>query len=482
MLPENTNPCPGPRLTADRRQFLSDAALGFGSLAFAALGAGESTAARPSRGVNPLAPRDPHFDPAATSVIFLFMAGGPSQIETFDPKPLLNELHGKPVPESLGPIKTQRTTEKSLLLGCKRTFQPQGESGLVMSDLFPQLASCADDIAVVRSLHADSIVHAPALYQMNSGRTLMGHPSMGAWVTYGLGSENENLPGYVVMLDPDGTLVGGPPCWGAGYFSPVYQGTLFRPGPVPVLDLLPSDGRTRRRQRNSLDLMNRLNELRRRPGDQQLLSRLATYELAYRMQSHAPEAVDISDETRETEELYGLDDPRTEEFGTRCLLARRLVERGVRFVQLYAGGGPGNLTWDGHGDIEENHLRMAGQSDKPVAGLLKDLKRRGLLEKTLVIWGGEFGRTPMSQGETGRDHSPFGFSMWLAGGGIQGGRMVGQTDEIGLRAVENPYHVRDLHATILHQLGLDQEELTFLHNGREEMLTDIGGQLIEGIL
>ena len=482
MRSENTQTCPGPRLTADRRQFLTDSALGFGSLAFTALGGGESIAARPFGGVNPLAPRSPHFDPAATSVIFLFMAGGPSQVETFDPKPLLNKLHRMPVPASLGPVKTQQTTEKSLLLGCKRTFRPHGESGLVMSDLFPHLADCADDIAVVRSLHADSIVHAPALYQMNSGRTLMGHPSMGAWVTYGLGSENENLPGYVVMLDPDGTLVGGPPCWGAGYFPPVYQGTLFRPGPVPVLDLLPSDGRTRRRQRSSLDLMNRLNQLRRRPGDEQLLSRLATYELAYRMQSHAPEAVDISSETRETQDLYGLDDPRTEEFATRCLLARRLVERGVRFVQLYAGGGPGNLTWDGHGDIEENHLRMAGQSDKPVAGLLKDLKRRGLLKKTLVIWGGEFGRTPMSQGETGRDHSPFGFSMWLAGGGIQGGRMVGQTDEIGLRAVEQPYHVRDLHATILHQLGLEQDELTFLHNGREEMLTDIGGQLIEGIL
>jgi hypothetical protein len=428
-----------------------------------------------------LKPRQPHFEPKAKSVIHLFMNGGPSQMDLFDPKPELDKRHGESYFEKIAG-EVENPGAAGALMRCPFKFSRHGESGTWVSDVMPHLATCVDRIAILKSMYTVNLTHEPALFIIHGGGMVPGLPSMGAWVTYGLGSENENLPGYVVMLDPDGTLVGGPPCWGAGYFPPVYQGTLFRPGPVPVLDLLPSDGRTRRRQRSSLDLMNRLNELRRRPGDEQLLSRLATYELAYRMQSHAPEAVDISDETRETEELYGLDDPRTEEFGTRCLLARRLVERGVRFVQLYCGGGPGNLTWDGHGDIEENHLRMAGQSDKPVAGLLKDLKRRGLLEKTLVIWGGEFGRTPMSQGETGRDHSPFGFSMWLAGGGIQGGRMVGQTDEIGLRAVEQPYHVRDLHATILHQLGLDQEELTFLHNGREEMLTDIGGQLIEGIL
>lgn len=480
MPSRNVNPplCHGPLPTNDRRRFLSDAALGFGSLAFAVLTAKDSPAAE----LNPLAPRPPHFDAAATSVIFLFMAGGPSQIETFDPKPVLNKLHGKPVPESFGIIKTQVTTNESLLLGCKRKFQPHGESGQVMSDLFPHLAHSADDISVVRSLHAESIVHAPALYQMNTGRTLMGHPSLGAWINYGLGSENENLPGYVVMLDPDGTLVGGPPCWGAGYFPPVYQGTLFRPGNVPILNLQPSDARTARRQRRSLNLLNQLNQLDRHYQDEQLLSRLATYELAFRMQSHAPEAVDLVNETQQTKRLYGMDDPRTAEFGNRCLLARRLVQRGVRFVQLYAGGGPGNLTWDGHNDIEENHLRMASQSDRPIAGLLEDLKQQGMLDETLVIWAGEFGRTPMSQGKTGRDHSPFGFSIWMAGGGIQGGRTVGATDEIGLRAVENAVHVRDLHATILHQLGLDQKQLTFLHNGREEMLTDIGGEVIEELL
>jgi hypothetical protein len=485
MKKEQQIACPGPLVSGDRRQFLAQAGLGFGSLALASMLAGDSRrpAAAAERGAhNPLAAKPPHFAPQATSVIFLFMAGGPSQMETFDPKPLLNRLHGQPVPESFGKIQTQRTTEASLLLGSQRTFRRQGKSGQLMSDLFPHLATQADEIAIVRSLHADSIVHAPALYQMNSGRTLMGHPSLGSWLLYGLGSENENLPAYVVMLDPDGTTVGGPPCWGAGYFSPVYQGTLFRPGKTPIIDLNPADGRSRLRQRQGLDLLKSLNGLRREPGDEQLLSRLATYELAFRMQTQAPEAIDLEQETAQTHQLYGADCEPTAEFGRRCLMARRLVERGVRFVQLYSGGGPGNMTWDGHGDIEENHLRMAGQTDQPVAGLLKDLKQRGLLDSTLVIWAGEFGRTPMSQGKTGRDHSPFGFSLWMAGGGIQGGRSVGATDDIGLRAVERPIHVRDFHATILHQLGLDQEELTFLHDGREEKLTDTGGQVIQEIL
>ena len=410
------------------------------------------------------------------------MAGGPSQVETFDPKPLLQKLHGKPVPEQLGSVQTQRTTEKSLLLASKRTFHKYGQAGIEISDLFTHLATCADDIAVVRSMYADSVVHAPALYQMNTGRTLMGHPSLGSWVLYGLGSESENLPAYVVMLDPDGTTVGGPPCWGAGYFPQVYQGTLFRSGPTPILNLQAAGDRTHLRQRKNLDLLKQLNNLNRHEDNTVLSARAANYELAFRMQSHAPEAIDLSRETMSTQALYGIDHPRTEEFGRRCLLARRLVERGVRFVQLYCGGGPGNLTWDAHSDIEENHLRMAGQSDKPVAGLLQDLKRRGMLDSTLVIWGGEFGRTPMSEGSSGRDHSPFGFSMWLAGGGVRGGTTVGATDEIGLHAVEKPYHVRDLHATILQQLGLDQDQLTYMHNGRQEKLTDTGGHVIQEIV
>ncbi|MEO1996911.1 MAG: DUF1501 domain-containing protein [Planctomycetaceae bacterium] len=478
--------CRNPGFT-DRRAFLAHNGLGFGALALASLFDSEThdsaRAAEPDASwKNPLAARPSDLVASAKSVIFLFMTGGPSQVETFDPKPLLRTLHGQPVPESFGRVQTQRVNEKSLLLGSQRSFRPYGESGLVMSDLFPHLSRCADSISVVRSMQADSIVHSAALYQMNTGRTLMGHPSLGAWLTYGLGSPSDNLPSFVVMLDPDGTLVGGPPCWGAGYFPPLYQGTLLRTGQPPILNLKPAAGRSGTRQRDIMQLLRRLNRMNRDRNDAILAARAATYELAFRMQSHAPEAVDLSRESRQTQALYGIDRETTREFGRRCLLARRLVERGVRFVQLYMGGGPGNLTWDGHGDIEENHLRMAAESDQPVAGLLMDLQQRGLLDETLVIWGGEFGRTPMSQGKTGRDHSPFGFSMWLAGGGIQGGRVVGATDDIGLRAIENPYHVRDLHATILHQLGLDQDLLTVLHNGREERLTDTGGRVIEELL
>ena len=478
--------CPS-TLTTDRREFLTRSGLGFGSLALASLldadSGQQSRAAGPATPVaNPLAAQSSHKAAAAKSVIFLFMTGGPSQVETFDPKPMLRTLHGQPVPQSFGRVQTQRVNEKSLLLGSKRTFRHCGESGLVMSDLFPYLSTCADELSVVRSMQADSIVHSAALYQMNTGRTLMGHPSLGAWLAYGLGNPNDNLPAFVVMLDPDGTLVGGPPCWGAGYFPPMYQGTLLRTGQPPILNLRPPTGRTADRQRDVMQLLRQLNGINRDKQDSVLSARAATYELAFRMQSHAPEAIDLSRESAQTQALYGIDRGPTQEFGRRCLLARRLVERGVRFVQLYMGGGPGNLTWDGHGDIEENHLRMAAQSDQPVAGLLKDLKQRGLLDDTLVIWGGEFGRTPMSQGKTGRDHSPFGFSMWLAGGGVQGGRTIGATDDIGLRAVDNRFHVRDLHATILHQLGLDQDLLTVLHQGREERLTDTGGRVMQEIL
>ncbi len=479
--------CPGASIARSRRDFLSRSALGFGSMAAASLLAQDGLLPQAlgddERLTDPLGARAPHFEPRATSVIFLFLTGGPSQMETFDPKPLLNRLHGQRTPESFGKVTFQQTSDESLLLGSKRTFRQCGESGLVMSDLFPHLATCADDLAVIRSCHADSITHAPAMYQMNTGRELMGHPSLGSWAVYGLGNGTENLPAFVVMLDPDGPLTGGPPCWGSGYLPPVYQGMPFRSGETPLLNLRPSGGRSRDRQRAALDLLRDLNHAGDREADDPVLgARLASYELAFRMQSHAVEAVDVGGETEETQSLYGLDRPETEEFGRRCLLARRLVERGVRFVQLYHGGGPGNMTWDAHGDIEENHQRMAGEADKPIAGLLTDLKRRGLLDSTLVVCGGEFGRTPMSQGSTGRDHNPFGFSMWLAGGGVKGGVTVGATDEIGLRAVESPKHVRDLHATILHLLGLDQYELTVIHDGREEKLTDTGGRVISEIL
>ena len=466
-----------------RRQWLVQGGLGFGGLALASLLDGDGASLQAASSPNPLAERRPHFAAKAKSVIFLFMTGGPSQMETFDPKPTLNRLHGKPLPPSFGSVQTQRTDEDAPLLGTRRTFRKHGESGLEISDLFPHLATCADELAVIRSCHADSVTHAPAMYQMNSGRVLMGYPSLGAWAVYGLGNASENLPAFVVMPDADGALTGGPPCWGAGFLPPLYQGTAFRPGPTPILNLESSSTRTPLRQRRSLDLLERLNELRRDPADEELAARTASYELAFRMQSHAPEAVDITRESVSTKELYGLNDPVTAEFGARCLRARRLVERGVRFVQLYHGGGPGHLTWDAHADIEENHLRMAPQADRPMAALLKDLRSRGMLDDTLVVWGGEFGRTPMSERTaTGRDHSPFGFSMWMAGGGIRGGQAVGATDEVGLRAVENPYHVNDIHATILHQLGLDHVALTYLHNGREERLTDAGGRVIQEIV
>jgi hypothetical protein len=420
--------------------------------------------------------------PRAKSVIFLFMTGGPSHIETFDPKPLLNEMHGQPVPDSFGKVQTQRTTEESLLLGCKRSFRKHGQSGIEMSDLFPELSTCADELAVIRSCHGDSVVHAPAMYQMNTGRIMMGFPSLGSWVLYGLGRESEDLPAFVVMLDPAGPLTGGPPCWSSGFLPPIHQGTLFQSGAHPIPNLQSSTGRSFGRQRRGLDLLQRLNSLNNPLDSQMIEARLASYELAARMQRHAPDAVDLSQETQETQQLYGCDREPTREFGRRCLLARRLVERGVRFVQLYHGGGPGNMTWDAHGDIEENHKRMAGEADKPIAGLLMDLGRRGLLDETLVICGGEFGRTPMSQGKTGRDHNPFGFTMWMAGGGVKAGQSIGATDDIGLRAEQKPYHVNDLHATILHLLGLDHWELTFRHSGRDERLSDAEGSVISEVV
>lgn len=467
-----------------RRQFLSRHCVGFGSIALTSLlvrdGIQPATAAMEN--AKPLASLPSDKPSKAKSVIFLFMTGGPSQMETFDPKPQLNQLHGKPVPSSFGSVTTQQTTEKSLLLGCRRTFKKHGQAGLEISDLFPCLSTCVDELAIVRSCHGDSVVHAPAMYQMHTGRISMGHPSLGSWVLYGLGTESENLPAFVVMLDPAGALTGGPPCWGSGYLPPVYQGTRFQTGSVPVPNLQSSTGRSYQRQRKILDLLRQLNSTNTVLDQPILKARLSSYELAFRMQRHAPDAIDLSQESTETKQLYGCDRDATIDFGQRCLMARRLVERGVRFVQLYHGGGPGNMTWDAHGDIEENHQRMASEADKPIAGLLQDLKRRGLLEETLVVWGGEFGRTPMSQGKTGRDHNPFGFTVWLAGGGVRAGQAIGGTDEIGLRAVDRPYHVNDLHATILHQLGLDHWNLTYRHEGRDERLSDAEGRAIPEIV
>ncbi len=458
-----------------RRDVLVRAAHGFGSLALASM---LPAATR----VNPLAPKPPHFAPKAKSVIFLFMVGGPSQVDTFDPKPALTKYHGQPLPESFGKVISQFTKGDTPLLKSPFAFKKYGQSGRDVSSLFPHIAQCVDDICFVRSFKTDSTVHAPAMYQVNTGRTLMGYPSMGSWVTYGLGSESENLPAYVVMPQPEGTPEGGTPCWGAGFLPAVYQGTVFRSGANPILNLKAPEGMSSARQRKALDFLQQMNEMDAMNGDSELAARINSYELAFRMQSHAPEAVDLSRETEATRNLYGLNQKHTNEFGTRCLLARRLVERGVRFVQLYSGGGPVSVQWDAHKDLVGNHEKMCSMTDQPVAGLLKDLKQRGLLESTLVVWGAEFGRLPMSQAGGGRDHNPHGFTMWFAGGGVKPGIAIGETDEFGLRALNGGYPMRDFHATILHLLGLDQNRLWILHNGRNEKLTDFGGNVIKEML
>jgi Protein of unknown function (DUF1501) len=483
--------CPGPCSAAppinplNRREFLARTGNGFGLLALSSLlqGQAKATERAPARSANPLAAKPPQFPVKAKRCIFLFMTGGPSQVDLFDPKPLLNRLDGQPLPPSFGKIHSQFLESNPLCMGSHRKWGKYGQSALDMSDLVPHLHRHADDIAVIRSCVADSVIHAPAMYQMMTGRIFMGHPSLGSWVIYGLGSEGENLPAYVVMTQPEGTPEGGAPCWSAGYLPADYQGTLFRGGPAPIVNLRPPAELSLPQQRNVIDLVRAMNEQELDPADTELSARISTYELAFRMQSAAPEAVDLATESQRTKAMYGLDDPRTVEFGTRCLLARRLVERGVRFVQLYSGGGPVAMQWDAHDDIDANHEKMCGLTDKPVAALLTDLKRTGLLDETLVVWGGEFGRTPVrQQGGRGRDHNATGFTMWMAGGGVMGGTTVGATDEIGMNAISDRAHVNDIHATILHMMGLDHTRLTFLHGGRDERLTDVAGRVLTGLL
>ena len=464
----------------NRRNILRAAAHGFGAIALEQLLQRDLGAA--NLRINPLSAKPPHFGGKAKSVIFLFMVGAPSHIDTFDPKPALKKWEGQPLPPSYGKVISQFTSGDTPLLASPWQFQRHGKSGLPVSSLYPHLARRVDDLCFVRSFYTDSVVHAPAMYQVHTGRILMGYPSMGSWVTYGLGSESENLPAYVVMPQPEGTPEGGTPCWGAGFLPAVFQGTLLRHGPSPILHLKPPPGMTPERQRGTLDLLQKMNELDAPAGDTEASARISSYELAFRMQSHAPEAVDLSKETEATKHLYGLDQKRTADFGTRCLLARRMVERGVRFVQIYSGGGPVSMQWDAHKDLVENHEKMCGMTDQPIAALLEDLKQRGLLDSTLVIWGSEFGRLPMSQAGNGRDHNPHGFTMWFAGGGVKGGQAIGDTDEFGLRALEGSrYPMRDFHATILHALGLDQNQLFYLHNGRNEKLTDFGGNVIKQV-
>jgi hypothetical protein len=469
------------RPTSTRRGFIEQAFCGFGSLALVSLMHGNS-----ARAANPLSAKRPHFEPQAKSVIFLFMAGGPSHLETFDPKPLLNRLDGERRPAQFGEAKYQFIANNAKLLGSKRRFARHGQSGLEVSDLFPHLARHVDELAILRSCQGDMVVHSAAQYQLFSGRTAPGFPSMGSWVVYGLGCESESLPAYVIMPDSRGALEAGQPMYANGFLPAVYQPTMLRSGERPLRNLDLPRGVSRDERRRTIELVRDLNraaaEAAREEFNDELNARISAYDLAFKMQTEAPEVFDLSRETQETLGLYGIGQEPTDDYGRRCLLARRLVEKGVRFTVVVSGGGPGNLQWDAHNDIEENHLRMAAQTDLPIAGLLADLKRRGLLDSTLVLWGGEFGRSPEAQGGKGRDHHNLGFSAWMAGGGIQGGRVVGATDEIGLRAIERPCHFRDIHATILHQLGLDQDQLTYLHQGRSERLTEIEGDVIGEIL
>ena len=467
-------------LASSRREFFLRAGLGFGSLALSSL-LNDARAEIPEiDATHPLAPRITHFAPKAKSVIFLFMEGGPSHIDLFDPKPELTKHAGKPLPPSFGKVFTPMGVGSNTLMASRRKFEQHGESGLWVSDWYPHIAKVADEIALVRSCWADGVNHVGSVCQMNTGSILAGRPSLGSWVTYGLGSENQDLPAFVVMADA-AEPVGGPKNWGNAWLPATFQGTPFRSEGPPILHLAPPKTVGDSRQRAKLDLIANLDRkhAEARPSDSRLSARIASYELAYRMQSTAPEAVDLSGETPETKTLYGMDDPKCKDFAAMCLRSRRLVERGVRFVQLYCGSGS---QWDAHRDLEGNHTKLCARSDKPVAALISDLKRKGLLDSTLVVWGGEFGRTPMNEGSDGRDHNPYGFSMFFAGGGVKPGQTIGTTDEFGLRGVEDKVHVHDIHATILHLMGMDHLRLTFPRDGREERLTVNGGKVIKSLL
>jgi hypothetical protein len=464
-----------------RREMLARCGNGFGGLALAALMAEEAAAAG-----NPLAPRAPHFPAKAKSVIFLFMDGGPSQMDSFDPKPRLTRDNGRPIP-----FKTPTTVFNisDRILGSPYEFRQYGQSGAWVSEIFPQVAQCVDDMTIIRSMVSDHSEHTAANYFMHSGSGFQGRPSMGGWVVYGLGSESQNLPGFCVL---ESGLVppGGMDLFGSGFLPATYQGSLFRKGAHPVADLEPRESDPREQQ-NKLGLLRMLNQgvVERFAGVSEVEAAAQNYEMAFRMQSAVPELISLNGESVATKDLYGLDDPDTEEFGRECLMARRMVERGVRFVELLTPARRGLDRWDQHANLEAGHRTNARAVDKPIAGLLKDLKARGMLRDTLVVWGGEFGRTPCAQipeggdpKQIGRDHNPFGFTMWLAGGGVKGGLTYGSTDEFGYYAVEDKVHVHDLHATILHLLGLDHKRLTYRFGGRDMRLTDVHGNLVRGIL
>ena len=465
-----------------RREFLWQSGTGFMATALAGMLDAEflnkqTSAADGTPLAKPLAPRDPMFSPKAKNVIFLFMYGGPSHVDTFDYKPLLYRLDGRTAEVNTFGRSGRRNVGR--VVGPQWSFKQYGQCGQHVSELFPHLAHCVDDIAFIHSMYADSPLHGSAMLMMNSGRILSGHPCLGSWVTYGLGSENQNLPGFVVMLDPTGGPISGAKNWSSGYMPAAFQGTVLRSTGEPILDLRPPAGMSDQTQRRLLDTLRdyNLNHAETRPGNSDLQGRISSFELAYRMQQHAPEAVDTESEPEHIHRLYGMDQDRTRDFGRKCLLARRLVERGVRFIQIYSGGAHNDDNWDAHTDMVRNHNYHAGNTDKPIAGLLRDLKQRGMLDDTLVVWGGEFGRQPVAEYArgTGRDHNSYGFTMWMAGGGVKGGMSVGATDELGNNAVENRFHVKNLHATILQLMGLDPNRLSFFFGGLDQSLVGVEG-------
>jgi hypothetical protein len=460
-----------------RREFLWETGAGFTGLAMTGMLAAEGffNQARASTvQANPLAPKPQMFPAKAKSVIFLFMYGGPSQLDTFDYKPHLVGRDGQTI--TVRSFRDGNVPKQLKLMEPRWKFKQYGKCGKWISDLYPNLGPCADDIAFIHSCYSDAPVHGSAMIQMNTGKILTGSPSLGSWVNYGLGTVNQNLPGFVVVTDTTGGPISGAKNWSSGYMPAAYQGTVLRSAGDPILDLTRPDGMSADMQRDILDSLGHFNAEHRAPraDNSNLAARISSYELAFKMQSHAPEAVDIAKEPESIKALYGMDKEETKDFGYRCLLARRLVERGVRFIQLYAGGGNTNFLnfWDAHGGLVANHNRNAGRTDKPIAALLKDLKQRGLLDSTLVVWGGEFGRTSHGTGD-GRDHNAYGYTMWMAGGGIKGGVTAGATDELGMEAAVDRYHVKNIHATILHQLGLDPNHLSYFYNGLNQKLVGV---------
>jgi hypothetical protein len=479
---------PSPLCAGTRREFLWQSGAGFAGVALAALLEGDGFFARAAEtavGRKPPARRS-----KVKSCIFLFMYGGPSQMDLFDYKPALQKADGKTVNLEL----RRNDVKPGTLLGSKRKWAQHGKSGLWCSDALPHLSRHMDKLAIVKSLYADSFAHGSAMIQMNSGRIIQGYPSLGSWLHYGLGAMNQNLPGYVVMLDPRGGPISGAANWSSGFMPATHQGTVFRASGQPILNLEAPPGYTPEIQRDLIESANMLNaeHLANHPGYSELQARIASYELAFQLQTTAPEALDLSQESAATIEMYGINQPKPEHplalgpapFGRQCLIARRLVERGVRFVQIYQGGGHQQQNWDAHNGVEENLQIHCPEIDRPIAALLSDLERRGLLEETLIVWGGEFGRQPVGQGDKGgRDHNPKGFTYFLAGGGVRGGTSYGETDELGHEAVVDRRHIRDLHATVLHLMGLDPNHLSFFYGGLDQKLVGVqGAEVIEGIL